>query len=94
MVHINRSKKTNQFIVITTGANNEKLNSSELVKTKQSAWVNIKADLKVKNSPSAHVQDNTGKKPVLYWLCFQDGKFVKSLANTTVKPLEPAPQVK
>ena len=63
MIHINKSLKTGQFIVVTTGKNHEKLNSSELLKSKQSAYKNIRADLVEKESESALVQDNTLKHP-------------------------------
>ena len=43
MVTIVKSKKTNQFMVVVTGGNGEKLSTSELLKTKQSAWKNIYA---------------------------------------------------
>ncbi len=62
MIHIVKSKKTGQFMVIVTGNNNEKLSTSELLKTKQSAIKNIRAQLKELNGDSCYVQDNTIKK--------------------------------
>lgn len=75
MITINKSKKTGQFIVVVTGKNNEKLCTSELLKTKQSAWKNIYAvaynfllgkDSDCEIIASFMVEDTTGKKSIHY----------------------------
>ena len=59
MVHIVKSKKTGQFMVIVTGRNGEKLSTSELLNTKQSAFKNVRAQLVQMESDNCCVQDNS-----------------------------------
>lgn len=42
MLHIKKSKD-GKFYVVATGSNSEPLTTSEMLKSKQAAWVNIKA---------------------------------------------------
>jgi uncharacterized protein YegP (UPF0339 family) len=75
MIHINKSRKTGQFIVTVVAENGEKLSSSELLKTRQSAIKNIRAQIIQFGNDSALVQDNTTKDVkvvrVFYYVCPQ-----------------------
>ena len=79
MVHISKSSKTNQFYVTVVGNNGEKLSVSEQLKTKQSAWKNIRAQLKVMQTDSTYVQDNTVKKPAVV-RCFAHQRLMNPTA--------------
>jgi hypothetical protein len=75
-------------MVVVTGNNNEKLSTSELLKTKQSAWKNIAAQKLVFDTQfCVLVQDNiTGK-------VYSFTKTGNKIAEPMTKPI-PAPQVK
>jgi hypothetical protein len=75
-------------MVVVTGNNNEKLSTSELLKTKQSAWKNVVAQLKEFGNFYCTVQDNALVKPKLFCV-YQDGKKDESFIA-----LKAAPQVK
>lgn len=82
-------KATKQFFVTTKSSHNgKKLSSTETVKKKQGAWKNIIGQMKVWNSPSVYVQDNTGPKPVVYKYHSTGNKIVVN------KKPEKAPNVK
>lgn len=74
MVHISQSKKNGQFYVtVKSSKNGSKLSVSETLKTKRSAWTNVLAQMKVFQTSPVLVQDNTGKKPVVYRL-YENGR--------------------
>lgn len=62
-------------MVVVTGKNGEALSTSEVLKTKQSAWKNVRAQAEnFPNYPmSYHVQDDTSKNKFL-WLVWPDKK--------------------
>lgn len=65
MIHINKSKDK-KFYVTIIGKNNEVLNTSEMLNTKQAAWVNIVAVIKSVFADTCVVSDCTIKKPAKY----------------------------
>jgi uncharacterized protein YegP (UPF0339 family) len=65
MIYINKSKDK-KFYVTIIGDNNEVLNTSEMLNTKQAAWVNIWAVMNVLGTLQSKVKDCTVKKPVMY----------------------------
>lgn len=82
MIQIRKSKD-DQFYVAITGKNNEDLIISEMFKTKQSAWKNIKAVAKVFNGGLIEVTDLTVNwrtkkfsmiKPITYYLNPENGQ--------------------
>lgn len=89
MVHISKSKKTGQFIVTVVANNGEKLNSSELLKTKQSAWKNIRSQMRQFGCSTINVQDNALPKPCIVHLHIIYG----TTKQPSMKCLE-APKVK
>lgn len=67
MIHISRTKK-GQLTVTNIAKNGKVLKPSETVESKQGCWRNIKSELLTCYSPGSYaiVQDNTGKKPIVY----------------------------
>jgi len=65
MIHISRTAK-NKSIVVTLGNNGELLSSSEPLESKQSAWKNVKAQVKCFGALVIIVQDDTLAVPVCY----------------------------
>jgi len=67
MIHISKSKRNGQFFVTTKSSiNGKKLASTETLKSKASAWRNIKGQMKVWEADHVLVQDNTAAKPIVY----------------------------
>lgn len=71
MIHISKTKR-GQFSVTNMAANGEVLKPSETFKRKQSCLVNIRSEMKnCYLADYAIVQDNTGKKPKVYFVRVQ-----------------------
>ena len=75
MIHIKKSTDKKFYVTIVSD-NNEVLNTSETLNTKQSAWINISAVLRVLNVTNAKVSDDTIKNPIEY-ICWIDGRKIK-----------------
>jgi hypothetical protein len=67
MIHISKTPKG--FQVTTVEEKNGKIiNSSKALDTKAACIINIKASAEEHNTTSVYFQDNTGKKPIVWWL--------------------------
>jgi hypothetical protein len=77
-------------MVVVTGNNNEKLSTSELLKTKRNAWKNVRAQMGQFRIDDVVVQDNSLPSPKKFIVS------VSGLYNNTVHKgsIHPAPQVK
>lgn len=94
MIHICKSKKTKEFYVVVTGNNNEILSTSELLKTKQSAWKNIRAQINQFSSSSCLVQDNTLRsKNKMIW-CHSSASEKNEFATSFGTSEQTAPKIK
>ncbi len=69
MIHLCRSAKTKEFYVVVLAKNGEVLSTSELLKSKASAWKNIKSQITSITGSAmtrVNVQDDTIQKPCIY----------------------------
>jgi hypothetical protein len=86
MIHIKKSKG-GQFRVVNSGRNGEILKTSENLKTKQSAWKNIKADY-IENytirATGIFVQDDTLTNPKTYRMTYDGVKVVEGSATLVI----------
>lgn len=87
MIHITRTKK-GQFMVTNTGKNGEILKTSELLKSKQSAWKNVKADMDAncgREDWNLLVQDGAKKTPEVVRFYSSGSKLETAYKLVTIK---------
>jgi hypothetical protein len=62
MIHITKTP-ANKFMVVTLGTNTEPNNTTEILETKQSVWVNIISTMRVWRTKMVLVQDDSFRVP-------------------------------
>ena len=82
MIHITRAK--GGYMVVTLAKNKKVLSTSEMLKTKRSAFTNIASQLKLFRQHHVNGQDDTGVKPIRL-LVYSDGSSLV-LNEKPVKP--------
>lgn len=82
MIHITKAK--GGYMVVTLGQKREVLATSEILKTKQSAFENVysQAYFFDFNRVHAFAQDDTGELPVIYFLNKKGKKFSKTKVDS------------